>query len=304
LSERSLSRRLRDRAEAALVAALAAFCRRLPPRATVRFGERLGGAVRHLDRRRRHVALANLELAYGAALTAAQRDAIARGVYRHLGRYFFECLMLFSHKDLRPFSSFVEFENLEVGRAALEQHGAVIIITPHQGNWELLGGALCERVTPLDVVVMPTRNPRLNERILALRADLGMTAIGREHAVPALFRSLRRGRSVGLLCDLNQKNGPDFADFFGVPAATVRTPGILAVRTGKPLVCVASWSTGEPLRYRAAFAPPIVPTAGADPDVEAHRIVVEMNRQLEAFVRAHPDQWNWIHPRWKTRPQR
>jgi KDO2-lipid IV(A) lauroyltransferase len=68
------------------------------------------------------------------------------------------------------------------------------------------------------------------------------------------------------------------------------------------VICGSSWSTGEPLRYRGAFAPPIVPWPGEEGKEEAHRIVVEMNRQLEGFVRAHPEQWNWIHPRWETRP--
>lgn len=299
---RSFSRRLRNRAESALVSASVALARIAPVRLFVRTGEWLGGVAFHVDRRRRKVAESNLELAYGAALPPGERRGILRGVYRHLGRFVFEYLLLLARRDLRPLSRFMEFENAEMARAVVQQYGAAIFVTLHQGHWEMLGGVTSEQVTQLHAVMMRIRNPRLNDRIVALRANFGMALIERKQAVPALFRHLRRGKSVGLVCDLDQDEGPDFCDFFGVPAATVRTPAILAVRTRKPIICFTSWSTGEPLRYRALFAPPIVPREGADADAEAHRILVEMNLQLETFVRSHPEQWNWIHPRWKTRP--
>jgi KDO2-lipid IV(A) lauroyltransferase len=302
LSEAPAPDRLRDRAEAALVEVFLGLARRLPPRATVRFGERLGALVARLDRRRRGVALRNLELAYGASLPIAERRRIIREVYRHLGRFLFEDLLLLARAELRPLSRFIAIDGLEGSRAAVQEHGSAIFVTLHQGHWDLLGGAISELVTPIHAVMTPIRNPRLNARVIELRGRLGMAVIARENAVPALFRHLRRGQSVALLCDLNQKEGPEFVDFFGTPAATVRTPGVLAVRSGKPVVCGSSWSTGEPLSYRAALSEPIVPRAGVDPDEETRRILVEMNKQLEAFVRAHPEQWNWIHPRWKTRP--
>jgi len=299
----SRSHPLRDRFEASLLNLFIALIRVLPMRASVRFGEWLGGAIARVDRGRREVALSNLELAYGAALTAPERAAVVRAVYRHLGRFLFEYLLLLTHRDLRPLSRFLEFENLDLARATVAEHGAAIFVTLHQGHWELLGGAFSELVTPLHAVMTPMRNPRLNAIVRSLRADLGIKLIQRDQAVPHLFRHLRRGDSVALLCDLNHKEGPDYAEFFGVPAATVRTPGVLAVRTGKPLVCATSWSVGGVLRYRGRFAPPILPRPGADPDAESHRIVVEMNRQLERFVREHPEQWNWIHPRWESRPR-
>lgn len=284
------------------MSASVALARVAPVRLFVGTGERLGKLAYRVDRRHREVGRANLDLAYGSSLSAGERRRILSGVFRHLGRFLFEYLLLLARRDLRPLSRFMEIENLEVAREAVRRHGAVIFVTLHQGHWEMLGGVVSEQVTPMHAVMTRIRNPRLNDRIVALRASLGMVLIERDQAVATLFRHLRRGNSVALLCDLDQSEGPDFADFFGVSAATVRTPAILAVRTGKPIVCAASWSIGEPLRYRASFAPPIVPREGVDPDEEAHRILVEMNRQLEGFVRSHPEQWNWIHPRWKTRP--
>jgi lauroyl/myristoyl acyltransferase len=77
---------------------------------------------------------------------------------------------------------------------------------------------------------------------------------------------------------------------------------VLALRTGKPLVLATSFSTGRPLEYEGVLMPPLVPDLTADPAAEEMRLLTAMNRQYEAFIRAHPEQWNWIHPRWETRP--
>lgn len=269
---------------------------------SVRFGEMLGGVVGRLDRRRRRVGLANLELAYGAALDAKGRARIIDGVYRQFGRFLFEYIALLERRELRPLSRFIEIEGLDAARAAVREHGAVIFVTLHMGHWELIGGAVSELVTPLRAVMKPLRNPYLNESVVAQRADFGMAPLDKKNVVPALFRCLRQGESIALFSDLDQKRGPVFADFFGVPAATVATPALLAIRAGKPIVCGGCWSTGAPLRYRGRLFEPILARRGADPAEETLRITAETNRQFEALVREHPEQWNWIHPRWRTRP--
>lgn len=304
MKPRPWHKRWRDALESRLVQLLAWAARFVPVALGVRCGAALGGLLGRVDRRRRVVALENLELAYGATLDAAARRRIVAGVYRHLGRFFVEYLLLLAKPKLRPLSRFVALEGGARAKALVEQHGSAIFVTLHQGHWELLGGVVTEQVAPLHAVMKPLRNAALNERLVALRSRLGMALIDRENAVVSLFRCLRRGQSVALLCDLNQKESPAFVDFFGVPAATVRTPAVLALRTGKPILVVSSWSRGRPLDYAAAFAEPIVPDLAADPDLEEARLLRELNGQLEAFVRAHPEQWNWIHPRWKTRPPR
>jgi KDO2-lipid IV(A) lauroyltransferase len=301
---RSFRRRARDRALGALAVVLTTLARLLPVGAWVRLGEWWGGVALRVDRARRRVAIGNLALAYGGALDEAGRRRVVAAVYRHLGRLLFEYLALAARPGLAPPSRFVRIAGLERARAAVARHGAAIFITPHQGHWELLGGAISERIAPLHAVMRPLRHPSLNRRLVAFRQRLGLRLIDRGNAVAALFRCLRRGKNVALLCDLDQEQSPAFVDFFGVPAATVRTPAVLALRTGKPLLVVSSWSTGRPLDYDAEFGEPIVPDATADPAAEETRLLREMNRQIERFVRAHPEQWNWIHPRWKTRPPR
>ncbi len=278
------------------------LARRLPVERSVRFGERLGDLLAKVDRRRRRVGLRNLALAYGDALDAAGRARVLAGVYRHFGRFFFEYLALLERDELRPLSRFIEIEGLEGARAAIRAHGAVIFVTLHMGHWELLGGAVSELVTPLHAVMKPLRNPFLNERVVALRSSFGLAPLEKRAVVPALFRCLRKNKSIALFSDLNQKRSPVFVDFFGTPAATVATPAVLAIRSGKPVIVGGSWSTGGALRYRARLLAPIVPREGADVGAETLRITTEINRLLEGLIREHPDQWNWIHPRWKTRP--
>lgn len=299
---RSAWKRLRDRLEACAVLGLFALARIAPAALLIRCGTLLGGVVGRCDRGRRAVALANLELAYGATLDAAGRRGIVDGLYRHFGRMLFEYLVLLAKPGLQPPSRFLRLDGVAAAREAVAQHGAVIIVTLHQGHWELLGGAISEQVARVHAVMQPVRNPALHRRVVELRSRLGMGMIERENAVVNLFRCLRRKRTVGLLCDLDQEESPAFIDFFGVPAATVRTPAVLAMRTGTPIVLASSWSTGRPLEYGGVLAPPLLADPAADPETEERRILGAINRQYEAFIRAHPEQWNWIHPRWKTRP--
>jgi KDO2-lipid IV(A) lauroyltransferase len=293
---------LRDRAEAFLVRRFEWLARTLPVERAVGLGELLGAFVGTVDRRRRRLGCANLELAFGDRLDAAARARIVDGVYRQFGRFLFEFIALLERRELRPLSRFIEIEGVERARAVARDHGAVIFVTLHMGHWELLGGAVAELVAPLHAVMKPLRNPYLNEAIVARRADFGMVALAKKAVVPALFRCLREGKSIALFSDLDQKRGPVFSDFFGVPAATVATPALLAIRAGKPIVCGACWSTGKPLHYRGRLLEPIFARREADPTAETLRVTDEINRCFEGFVREHPDQWNWIHPRWKTRP--
>ena len=301
--QRTRLKDLRDRAEAFAVRRFEWLARTLPVGRSVRLGEWLGGLAGKLDRRRRRVGFENLKLAFGDALDDAGRGRILDAVYRHFGRFLFEYVALLERRELRPLSRFIDVEGLDAARAAVRDHGAVIFVTIHMGHWELLGGAVAELVTPLHAVMKPLRNPYLNEQIVKLRSDFGMAPLARRNVVPALFRCLREGKSIALFSDLDQKRGPLFADFFGVPAATVATPALLALRAGKPIVCGACWSTGEALRYRGRLLEPILARPDADPKEETQRITAEINRHCEAFVRAHPEQWNWIHPRWRTRPE-
>jgi len=292
----------RDRGLDGVARVLLAASRVLPVGATAWFGARVGQLASWVDRPRRRVALANLELAYGDALSASERRRIVGAVYRHLGRFLFEYLALVARPGLRPPSRFMKVAGLERAQEAVARHGSVILVTLHQGHWELLGGFVAERLARPCVVMKPLRNPWLNRRLVEFRGRLGLALIKRHRAVASMLRCLRRNESVALLCDLDEADSPAFVDFFGVAAATVRTPAVLAMRTGKPLLVLSSWSTGPALRYEAEFAEPIVPDAAAEPMAEEARLLRAMNGEIERFVRAHPEQWNWIHPRWKTRP--
>ncbi len=299
---RPLHKQVRDRIGTALAASMLGLARIAPVGLTVRLGEWLAGTFGRLDRGHRAVAFGNLERAFGRDLDAAGRRRIVDGVYRHFGRLFAEYAQLLAKPTLLPASQRIRLEGVEAAQAAVRTHGAIIIVTLHQGHWELLGGAISEQVARLHAVMLPMRDPLVNARLVDLRQRLGMGLIERENAVVALFRCLRRGHSVGLLCDLDQEESPAFIDFFGAPAATVRTPAVLALRTGKPLVLASSWNVGRPLDYRGVLMPPLFPDLTAEPAVEERRLLTAMNRQYEAFIRAHPEQWNWIHPRWETQP--
>jgi KDO2-lipid IV(A) lauroyltransferase len=295
-------KRLRYRLEAAAFSALTCTCRVLPLSWMVAVGRGLGTLGYFLDRKRRRVALNNLQLAFGDELSSADRHRIARGVYGHLGKFTLEYLALLARPALRPYQRWidVDFSNMT---ELLKKHPCVIFVTCHAGHWELLGAATAEEIGPVWAVMKPLRNPLLNERLMALRKRLGMPVILQRHAVRGLVRQLRNGRSVALLTDQNQKRRPMFVDFFGVPAASVATASVLAVRLQLPLVVGYCFSKGPALRYQGIFEPALYPDPKAPPEEEVRRLTQATHKLFERFVRAHPDQWNWIHPRWRTRPE-
>lgn len=299
---RSRWKDLRYRAEVGGFRGLMTVCRLLPAAAMVQLGSWLGGLGYHVDRKRRGVAFRNLDLAYGDALDAARKREIVQGVYRHLGRFTMENLILLSRKQA-DLSQYVRFENLEPTREALRRCGRVVFVTAHIGHWELMGSAVSQLVAPVHSVMKPLRNVHLNRHLVLLRRQFGMEVIEQRHAVKDLIRALRDGNSVALLTDQNHKRRALFVDFFGVPAATVATGAVLAVRFGLPMVCGYSHSTGTPMEYIGRMDDPIWPDPSAPKEDEVRRLTEAMNRSIERAVRDHPDQWNWIHPRWRTRPE-
>lgn len=257
----------------------------------------------HLDRRRRRVTLSNLELAFGDELQPSERARIGRAYYRHMGSMGIETVAVEAQLVRRPASSWFEIENLERARELLEEHGAVIGVSCHSGPWELMGAALCEVFAPLHVVFRPLSNPYLDRRLARLREQTGIGLIRYDDRVVArMLRLLRSGQSVGMLCDFNQRRNPLLVDFFGVPAPTAGAPGILAARLRLPVLPIFAHRVA-PYRYRLRFEAPILP---ADlPESNAVEYVTrEVNRSIERFVRAHPDQWHWNYRRWRSREAR
>ncbi|HUK66398.1 MAG TPA: lipid A biosynthesis acyltransferase [Anaeromyxobacteraceae bacterium] len=260
------------------------------------------GVLAWLLRVRRRVVLANLRLAF-PQLSERERRRIGKKCYVNLGRMAPEFLLAprLTTAEIDRFFDYDGFDRLEAERA---RGRGVIVCTGHFGHFEMLAAVHALKGIPITMITRPMGRSRLNDLWRGTRARAGVEdLIARKgETLKAARRALAAGRVLGYVIDQNQPaRRAIFPRFFGVPAATSATPAVLALRTGTPVF----FAVALPLdggRHRVVIEGPLaVPTSGRrDEDVLA--FTQDLNDRLERWVRAYPEQWYWLHRRWKTRP--
>jgi Kdo2-lipid IVA lauroyltransferase/acyltransferase len=274
--------------------------RLLPETLALAIGEGLGWLAGVVIRIRRREVDRNLARAF-PELPEGERARIARRCYRHVGR---EGLAMFrlSHEGPERILARTEVVGLEPVRAALEEGKGLVLISGHVGNWEVGGAVLAALGLPLEVVVQIQRNPLFNRELIRSRERMGMRLIPRGEAVRRGLRALREGRVLALAADQNAGRGGVFVDFFGVPASTARGPALFAIRSGAPVFFMGVVRLPGPGgRYRLTLEPVPVDRS-ADSDAETVRLTAAHTALLQRYIQAAPEQYFWLHRRWKTRP--
>ncbi len=264
-----------------------------------RLADRLGHSyARLLDRalpRLRRVAMRNLEIAFpGKPLP--ERAAIADGVFRSIGRILvsFARFPSINEDNVRDWIRYEGYEHFEIAR---QRGKGVLFATAHLGNWELSAFSHSLMARPMHVVVRPLDNPKIDALVEKRRAMSGNFVIAKRDFVRPMLRALKDNEAVGVLIDQNSGlDGGVFVDFFGVPACVNTGFAKLAARSGAAVIPgFALWSERD-RRYVLKFYPIVEMTGDEEEDTRA------VQRSLESAIAAHPDQWLWIHRRWKTRP--
>jgi KDO2-lipid IV(A) lauroyltransferase len=291
-------RRALEARAAALVSGVVSVA---PRRAALAMGRGLGRLLGDLDRR--HVAIAADNLRH--AFPHWDEDRLlrtARAVYAHFGQVLLDILWAQgrSREEVLAFVDVVGREHVEEAMAA--GRGA-ILTTAHIGNWELHGIAHGWTFGPIGVVARPLDNLALDRRLCALRAAGGNTVIYKQRALAQVIRALRDGRGVAILLDQNVQAGDGiFVDFFGRPASTTTVAAALALKTGCALVPCHT-ELGSDGRYRAIYEPAVRRSPSGDRQADLAWLTQELTRRIESWVRGRPEQWLWIHRRWKTQPE-
>jgi Kdo2-lipid IVA lauroyltransferase/acyltransferase len=243
--------------------------------------------------RLRGVALRNLEL---AGYPEADRTRIADGVFQSMGRLIgaFASFPKMSPKTIRQW---IRYDRLENFTSAAARKRGVLIATGHLGNWELSAFAHAWMTGPMNIVVRPLDNPKIDALVARRRAMSGNSIISKREAARGVLRALERGEAVGILVDQNTSlEEGAFVDFFGRKACAGTAFVKLAHRTGAAVVPgFALWEEKE-RRYVLRFYPEIQITGEAVADTQ------RIHSFLESVIREYPDQWLWIHRRWRTRP--
>lgn len=292
-------RALRYRLEYLAMRGALFLLRLLGEKGTSTLGQALGSLAYHVFRIRRRVTLDNLRHAF-PDLSDEEIERIARRSYRHFGVVFLELAHLasLSAEQILARTAFPRGDGLD--EVVARGRGGVLV-TGHFGNWEMLGAALAARGHPIWVTVATQRNPWVDRWVTRAREQSGMRVLKVEDGALAMARELRKNHLVAFVADQDAGRRGVFVEFFGRPASTAVGPVRLARIRGCPII------GGYGLRmpdgsYRFEDTPHRWVRDDL-PAEEAERVALEeIAGDLEAIVRRYPEQWFWMHRRWKTRP--
>lgn len=292
---------MQERIEYWLVLAIARTLGRLPRSLSRILVRVLTGSAYLLLGRLRGVGERNLELAL-PELPRAERERILRGVFRNLGWQLVEfCRMRrYTAKNVQ---GWLRTEGLEHYLAAEARGRGVLILTGHLGAWELSSFYHSLMGHPMGMVIRRLDNKLLDEYVNGIRCLHGNSVLHKGDFARGLLKAMHHGGTVGILMDTNMTPPQGvFARFFGMEACTASGLARVALRTGAavlPGFCL--WEAKE-RRYVLHFGPELRFEQTGDGEHDILAATQQCNDVLESWIRRYPEQWLWIHRRWKTRP--
>jgi KDO2-lipid IV(A) lauroyltransferase len=292
---------LRERLENLALRLVAGAVGVLPRRVARAVGVGLGTAAWVLLGRLRRVGMRNLEVAFPEK-TEAEREAILRGVYRSLGWQVGEFCKMGGYTAEQA-SKFIRYDGLEHYLAAREKGKGVLVLTGHLGAWELSSFYHSLVGYPMGLVIRRLDNPLVDEFVNRIRCRHGNRVIHKDDFARGLISSMRQGETVGILMDTNMTPPQGvFVPFFGVEACTASGLARVALKTDAAVL--PGFLLWDALRskyvLRFGECMDLVRTGEAEADILAN--TAAFTGAIEAAVRRNPEQWLWMHRRWKTRP--
>ena len=287
--------------ESAAARVVSAGVRPLPRARALALGRALGRRWGRLDPRHLAIAADNLGHAF-PEWDDTRRRATALAVYEHFGQVLLDILWM-APRSREEILRHVVVEGGEHVEAARARGRGTIFLTAHIGNWEMHGLAHSFLFGPIGVIARPLDNPALDARLCAFRARAGNTVIYKRRALGQVMRLLKENGGVAILIDQNVQEGDGvFVDFFGRKAATTTVAAALALKTGCAIV--PSYAGLEPDgRYRLVYERPLVIAPSGRHGDDLVDVTQQLTSTIEAWVRRTPQQWLWLHRRWKTQPK-
>lgn len=273
----------------------------MPPRVAMRLGQILGRVAYPLAANLRKTGQRNLELAFPEK-TETERRQILSACFQSLGRQL-GLFSQFSTASRDSLLSLTEWEGLENLEAAKANGNPVILFTGHVGAWELSSFGLSLRDHPLSFLVRRVDNPKVEQFVDRSRMRFGNQSVDKRAAARSMLRILQAGGTLGILVDLNTLDEEAvFVDFFGVPAATTFMVAKFALRTNATVLPIfVPWDQSRG-KFKVHILPALTINRTGDQQEDVRALTADLTRSVEDYIRRYPEQWLWIHKRWKTRP--
>lgn len=196
----------------------------------------------------------------------------------------------------------VTFKGREHIDKALTQGRGAIILTAHFGNWELLGARILVSGYTIRGITRQLRSKRLDAIVSSYREKVGWQGIDRDRSVREVLRCLKRNELIAILADVDTRTRGIFVDFFGRPAYTPYSPVALALKTGAAILPTFIIRQPDDSHHAVIEAPLFLQRSG---DKEQDLLVntQRFTKVIESYIRRYPEQWIWMHERWKTKPK-
>jgi KDO2-lipid IV(A) lauroyltransferase len=293
---------MRQRLEYALVWLIVKFLGSLPRPLARAAAISLAWTIYFLHVRLRHTGLRNLSLAFPEK-SHRERARILRGEFTSLGRQLAE-LCLFPQYTRENVGKIVVYDGFENFQRALDRGKGVLFLTAHLGAWELSAFAHSLHGHPLHVVMRSMDNVLLDQMIRRYRTMHGNTTVDKDDFVRGLIAAMRGGETVGILMDTNMTPPQGiFVDFFGIPACTASGLARIALRTDAAVVPGFTVWDKALRKYRLHFDPALKLISSGNDEADIVANTALFTKIIEEYVRKYPEQWLWVHRRWKTRPE-
>jgi len=257
-----------------------------------RRGAKLGGLLFRLDKKHRNRAIENLRLAF-PEWEPSRHEAVARASFEHFGLVMGDFMRspLRTKEEMLATTEMVGWEHYE---AAVSADKGIIVCTAHLGNFERFGHYCTAIGKAITVVARDANQGDIQGKIADMRRHTGIEVFSRGNSARGILQCLRKKEMVGLLPD--QNTDESFVPFFGHPCGTVLGPAVMHLRTGAPILPAFCVRTGVG-HYRVILREPI----GLDgSESEPEPIMARFNAVLESVIREYPDQYLWMHDRWKS----
>jgi KDO2-lipid IV(A) lauroyltransferase len=266
--------------------------RKKSPAKIDRLGRKLGRLLRKADKKRARTAAANLSFAF-PDMGEQEKQEIIEKVYDHFGMVGLD-FFAGADRTKEDIEAITEVEGIEHLEEARAQGKGLLMITGHFGNWERIAAWFAVQGHPMTVVARDADQDDVNDIVNQIRRAPGTEVVARGDAARPIVERLKENRPIGILPDQNAKDA--FVPFFGKPAGTVLGPGVMAERLGAailPTVCLYHGEGRCTLKF--------YPLLEWEPieDIKGAGTMVAINQWLEQVILENPEQWLWIHDRWR-----
>jgi KDO2-lipid IV(A) lauroyltransferase len=285
--------------EYAFIRLVEAFFFLLPRPIALRAGEGMGLLFSKILVSRNRLAMANMSIAF-PSMSEKERARLARLMWKNIGRTAVEFIRV---SDITPknFNDFFIIEGRENLDAAMKKGKGLILVTLHFSNWEMCAVGTAHLVGEGAAIARPMKNPYAEKWIQKKRADSGVPIILHRQAVRASLRILKDKKTLGVLVDQNLYTGGVFVDFFGRPAATTPLPALLNDRTEAPVLLTYCLRDGN--KFRVIYEPMLKFSQDGTTEQRLLANTERISHELERVIKTHPENWFWIHNRWKRKPE-